>query len=138
MVEKLLEIMEPLLASLPKLSPVQARMTILRSYLVWTGMFTAEQIDSNPICLVAYHPAEDAYLSNLIDDHLDHYLDFDIKETGLSFIDYLRLPRFRLVMVRDACEKTKARKHKAAANAVEKAEAELRALREGKVPPHGH
>jgi hypothetical protein len=136
MVEKLLEIMRPLLESKPKLSPVEARMTILRSYLVWTGMFTEAQIDANPVCLVAYHPAEDSYLSNLIDDHLDHYLDFDIERTGLSFLEYLQLPRHRLIMVRDAAEKMKKRRNKAQSDAVEKAEADLRGLREGN--QHGH
>jgi len=131
-VDKLLLLLAPYFESEPLLNSIQAELLLRRIYAEWGGLLTVAQLTNAPASLVAYRQAEDATFGSLKEDHFDHFLDLEIFEaTGITWPEYISLPRSEIDMIRDRVKKRRDRKNNADNKSVEEAERLAKQISQG-------
>jgi hypothetical protein len=119
--------LQPYLETTGALSSVQAQQLMLKIYQLRFGFTTEQMLAHQPASLVKFHKAEDPYLGNTREDHLEDFADLRIGEIfNISFFDYLRQPRHELRQMRDRAQKYRQTKNNFDRDAMEKAEKKAR------------
>lgn len=131
-VHLLLEQLAPYFETEPRLSSIQAETLLRKIYATRYGFVSVPQLEANPTLLVTYRFAEDVTASPTMDDHLEDFLDLEIHQaTGLSWVDYLHLPRPEIERLNNAVRRRRSKQNTATSNAVKKAEEDLKGLKNG-------
>lgn len=128
--DKILDILlarlAPYFATEPRITSVQAEMLLRKIYLAQYGLVDPVTLNQNPTVVVSHRIAEDARYGSLKDDYLKSYMDLEIFSlVGISYPDYMTLPRVEIDRIRKEAEARRKMKNTIEANGVDRVEKHL-------------
>jgi len=87
------------------LDSVAAHLVITECYDEYFGVYESSSQGQSPFALVAMHEAEDLAAVDPYDVYLERYLAANVlRFTGISFQDFLKLPRDRAEAILSRCD----------------------------------
>lgn len=112
----------------PKLDSTSAHLVTREKYLTDFNITTKVQLDTRPLGLVAMYDAEDPLLDSLWEERVEEFSDLGLHELfGISLIEYLDLPRYKIIMLNQIAARCKKKRHGDRSSELAKLEQQMRA-----------
>lgn len=95
-----------LLDHAPRLSAPDAQLVLMERYETHYRIFNHDVDTSNPLSLVSLHSGEDVCVGSMLYHRIEQFRDREVhKHFGLSFIEFMELPRDICAKILEVCGK---------------------------------